>query len=156
MPRLFVFEAVWRLPADPDTVYRALAASEDYHRWWPQIVESARLDHESGRLTAKSALPYRLRMVVRREIEDAATRNLRAALTGDLDGWSSWRVVPDGPGSLAVYDQQVVVSARFLGLLAQLAPWPLRWNHQVMMRDGERGLRRYLAATATPGAGEPR
>jgi hypothetical protein len=141
----FVFDAVWELPADADTVFRVLAKAEDYSRWWPEVRVSDRIDEDSGVLVCRSVLPYSLRMLARREVEDPVSRTLRAALSGDLVGFSSWRVEAAGPlASRALFDQEVSTSGWPLAVASRIGPGLLRWNHHWMMAGGERGLRRYL------------
>lgn len=142
----YVFRSEWRLGVSPDTVYAALVDVAAYPTWWPQVRAARQLDDRSGELRCRSLLPYDLVFVARREIEDAEGRILRARLHGDLNGTSQWTIGPLGEGgTLAVFDEDVTVGkslVRAAGLLARPA---LRFNHDLMMRSGEHGLRRHLA-----------
>ncbi len=157
MAAAFVFDATWTIAAPAQAVYEVLAAPDDYPRWWPQIRWARRIDADSGELSARSRLPYSLRMTVRREVEDPGTLTLRAALTGDLVGFSRWQVRPaaggtgpDGrPSTTATFRQEVDVTGAALRIAASLAPAVLRWNHSAMMAAGEQGLRRYLTDPAS-------
>jgi hypothetical protein len=93
----------------------------------------------------RSVLPYTLHLVLTREVEDAATRTLRVGIGGDLDGWASFDLaVGAGTGTVARYRQEVTVTARHLGRAAPVVEPLLRFNHDWMMRSGERGLAAYL------------
>ena len=142
----YVFRSTWRLPAARADVYRALVDVDSYPRWWPQVRAARRLDDTSGELRCRSLLPYELGFVVRREIEDAAAGILRAELTGDLTGWSQWTVTEDGTGTVAVFDEDVRVGNAMLRAAGRLVRPVLAFNHGAMMRAGEWGLRRHLAA----------
>ena len=145
MSARYVFRSVWRLAASPDEVYAALRDVAGYPAWWPQVRSVRQLDDESGEVRCRSLLPYDLVFAIRREIEDPAGRVLRAHQVGDLEGWSQWSVTAAAGGATAVFDEDVIVRkplVRRAGLLARPA---LRFNHGVMMREGERGLRRHLA-----------
>jgi hypothetical protein len=110
------------------------------------VRETVQLSQTSGQLRCRSLLPYDLVMVLAREIEDPVARVLRARLDGDLRGSSQWTVSADGDGTLAVFDEDVVVAKSAVRLAGRLARPVLTFNHDRMMRSGERGLRRHLGA----------
>ncbi len=139
----YVFRATWHLDGDADRVYQALSDVPSYPRWWPQVRAARWLDETSGELTCRSTLPYDLMMVAERLIEDPDGRVLRVRLTGDLVGWSQWRIDAD---ATAHFDQDVVVSKGLVRAAGLLARPILKLNHAAMMAGGERGLRAYLNA----------
>jgi hypothetical protein len=141
----FRFRSVWRIDAEPDQVYAWLADVAGYPSWWPQVHAARQLDDGSGEVRCRSLLPYDLVFVIHREIEDPEARILRASLDGDLAGWSQWHIVSDGTGSVAVFDEDVVVRKALIRLAAPMARPALRFNHDRMMRAGERGLREHLS-----------
>ncbi|HEV7203566.1 MAG TPA: SRPBCC family protein [Jatrophihabitans sp.] len=141
----YVFRSVWRVAASPQHVYDILADVEGYPRWWPQVRSTRRLDDTSGELTCRSLLPYDLTFVMRREVEDRDARVLRARLEGDLVGTSQWTITADGPTTQAVFDEQVDVGIERLRAAGRLLGPALRFNHDHMMRSGEKGLRKHLA-----------
>ena len=85
---------------------------------------------------------------------------LRARLEGDLCGQSEWGRIgtdgtngTDGLGATAVFVEDVEVAKPMLRRLGRLARPLLRANHDLMMRSGEAGLRRYLAAVSSSTTG---
>ena len=140
----YQFRSEWRLPAGPDDVYAVLADVETYPDWWPQVRRTRRIDATSGEVVCRSLLPYDVTFVMRREVEDPAGRVLRARLEGDLAGSSQWTVTADGAGALAVFDEDVEVGKAMLRAAGRLLRPALRFNHDLMMRSGEKGLRAYL------------
>jgi Polyketide cyclase / dehydrase and lipid transport len=149
------FTSTWRLPAEPDAVYAALADVPGYPQWWHQVRSARQLDEQSGELRCRSLLPYDLVFVARQVLADPVARVLRASLDGDLSGQSEWRIIADGAGATAVFVEHVEVAKPMLRRLGLLARPLLRANHDLMMRSGEAGLRRHLAAvgSATGGTG---
>jgi hypothetical protein len=140
----YVFRSEWQLAVSADAVYSALRDVAGYPAWWPQVRSVRQLDDETGEVRCRSLLPYDLVFAIRRDVEDPAALVLRAHQTGDLEGWSQWSITAAAGGAIVVFDEDVVVRkplVRRAGLLARPA---LRFNHAVMMRDGERGLRRHL------------
>lgn len=90
-------------------------------------------------------LPYSLEFLMDRQDDDPEMGVLCASLSGDLKGFSSWKVEADGDGCRLVYDQEVEVQKKLLRTLAPVARPLLRLNHGLMMWRGERGLRSWLA-----------
>lgn len=138
------FRSEWHLAAGPDEVYQALVDVEGYPTWWPQVVAARWLDDSSGEVRCRSLLPYELVFVARRVVEDPVKRILRAHLDGDLTGTSEWTVRANGSGTVAVFDEDVDVRKRLARLAGRVARPALTFNHDRMMRSGEKGLRRHL------------
>jgi hypothetical protein len=86
-----------------------------------------------------------------REVEDGEEHVLAARLDGDLVGTSRWTVTADGTGCLAVFDEDVEVGKGALRAVGRLARPALRFNHDLMMRAGEKGLRRMLTGEIRSG-----
>ncbi|MDT4938540.1 MAG: hypothetical protein QOG80_2211 [Pseudonocardiales bacterium] len=141
----YVFQSKWRLPASPDAVYAALRDVPNYPQWWHEVRETVEISSNSGRVRCRSLLPYDLVMVLTREVEDPDARVLRARLDGDLIGMSEWTIAADGSGSIAVFDEDVVVGKAAVRAAGRIVRPALKFNHDRMMRSGERGLRKYLA-----------
>jgi hypothetical protein len=141
MSQRYVFHTEWRPARTPDEIYTVLRDVASYPWWWPQVRSVRQLSETSGEVRCRSLLPYELVFVLSREIEDPHRRVLSARQTGDLDGTSRWTVRDDGT---AVFDEDVVVRKALLRVAGRLARPALRLNHDLMMRDGERGLGNYL------------
>jgi hypothetical protein len=140
----FVFHSEWRVAADPDAVYTALANVEAYPSWWPQVKSARWLDDGFGEMRCRAKLPRDLVFRARWVVEDPDNRELKAELEGDLIGSSQWQIEPDGAGTVAVFDQAVDVRRRLLRLAATVGRPALRFNQEAMMRGGEKGLRGLL------------
>lgn len=125
-----------------------LAAVGEYPTWWPQVRSVDRVAEDSAAVIVRSVLPYTLRLVLTREVEDRRTGVLRVAVEGDLRGHAQWTLGPaqDGAGTLAEFTEEVDVAGAMARVARPAAPL-LRANHGAMMRAGERGLARLLAAT---------
>lgn len=141
-PGRFVFHSVWDLDVAPATLLDLLADLETYPRWWPQVRRVERLDAARAAVTIRSVLPVRLHLVLTREVEDRAAGVLRVRLTGDLDGYAVWRVVPVGAGCRLDYEQVVDLRHPLLRHVVRLpaARALLRANHAAMMRSVGAGL----------------
>lgn len=144
MPHRYRFRSEWRVRAGADAVYAALADVESYPSWWRQVRRARWLDDRSGEITCRSLLPYDLTFVIARDREDPVERVLRGTLTGDLNGSSQWTITADGDAAVAVFDEDVTVGRRMLRAAGVVARPALTFNHGLMMRSGEAGLRAHL------------
>ncbi|MFM9614249.1 SRPBCC family protein [Streptomyces niveiscabiei] len=140
------FRSLWRLPAPVDVVYGALERAEEYPRWWPQVRSVTRIDDTSGLVRIRATLPYTLTFTAREVRRDPRAGVLEISMTGDLEGWARWTLEARDGGTLAAYEQVVVVNKPLLRLLAVPGRPVFRLNHRLMMRGGRRGLVRALRA----------
>lgn len=145
------FRSVWTVRASADTVFDVLADLGNYPAWWSEVRTVQRAGHDCAELACRSLLPYTLVFRATHDRKDPAGGVLRARLTGDLEGYCGWVIRPDGAGhhvtghTRMVWDQRVTVRGALLRAVAPVARPLLRFNHELMMRSGERGLRAYLA-----------
>ena len=142
----YVFRSHWLVPVPVPTVFDTLAKLDEYPTWWKQVRSARPIDEVTCEIEVRSALPYSLRMTAHHSRKDPAAGVLEARLTGDLVGHSRWTVrdSPDGRGTVLEFGEEVEVQRPLLRKLAFVRP-ALRANHALMMRAGERGLRRHLA-----------
>ena len=146
-PTFYRFRSEWELEAPRARVFDVLREGENYERWWPQVKRSARLGDGSYELVARSFLPYELHMVLTESTLDEGAGVLEANLDGDLEGFSRWTLLERGRKTIATFDQEVVTHKPLLNTLSPVVKPLLRYNHTVMMRQGEQGLRRYLSSS---------
>jgi hypothetical protein len=138
------FRSAWQVDADDDAVFEVLADFASYPRWWRQIRSVERIDDDTASVLCRSALPYALRLRAQRTCEDRERGALEVRLTGDLDGWSRWTLLPAGRRTTLVYEQEVVVHGRMLRWAGLVGRPVLRLNHAWMMRCGRLGLDRWM------------
>lgn len=141
----YQFRSEWRLSAPPADVFRALAELDDYPTWWPEVRAVRWLSADARRLVCRSLLPYDLNFTVCRPKRDQHAGILQARLDGDLEGTSRWTITASLGGTLAVFDEEVVVNKSLLRRLAPIARSAFAGNHRLMMNHGRRGLTAYLA-----------
>lgn len=139
------FHSEWRLDAPPDAVFRALAEIDDYPAWWPEVRAVHGLPGDARRLVCRSLLPYDLVFTVRQSRRDRRAGILEATLDGDLKGFSRWTLTASPDGTVAGFDEQVVVHKRLLRRLSLIGRPAFAANHRLMMSHGRRGLTAYLA-----------
>ncbi|MEU8892093.1 SRPBCC family protein [Streptomyces sp. NPDC048442] len=139
------FRSVWELPAPPKDVYTLLERAEDYPRWWPQVREVTAVDDRTGTARFRSFLPYDLLVTAHALRRDPVASVLEIGMTGDLEGWVRWTILPYGTGTRAHYEQVVDVHKPLLRRLAVPGRPVFLANHALMMRAGRRGAAAALA-----------
>lgn len=133
------------MPARADDAYAVLQKVGDYPAWWLEVRTVRQLGEDFCEIRCRSVLPYELVFTSRQARRDPIARVLEAHLSGDLEGFSRWTIVPSDSGSDLVFDEEVIVTKSLLRRLAVVARPAFKANHALMMRHGERGLRAYLA-----------
>ncbi len=103
-----------------------------------------------NRFTWATALPYDLAFVM--TVADMQPmRRIEGHAAGELEGTGVWTLTRSDVGAdgltIARYDWQVDVTKPWMHRLAPLLTPVFAWNHGVVMRRGEQGLRRHLELT---------
>lgn len=151
--REYQFSTIWRIKAPLQAVWDAIFHPDNWHCWWKsvkQVIEMEKGD-VSGvgalhRYTWKGALPYRLTFNMRvLNIQPMLT--LEGEASGEVEGKGKWHFTHDGTYTIVRYDWHVRTNTWWMNLLAPLVHPLLRWNHDVVMREGAKGLSHLLGAS---------
>ena len=139
------FQSEWRLDASHERVFEALKDLEGYVAWWPEVKAVKRIAEGRFEVVARATLPYELRFISSQSVLDENKGILEAGLRGDLNGFTRWTLLQREGSTVAVFDEEVHTGKRLLNVLAPVARPAFRYNHTLMMRHGQEGLRRLLA-----------
>jgi uncharacterized protein YndB with AHSA1/START domain len=151
----YEIESRWRVAGAIDDVYGVLTDAESLPRWWPEAYASVTVVAEGaadgvGRVTAittRGLLPYDVRWRVE-VLETRRPELIRIAASGDVIGRGEWRLSQAGDNVDLAYLWQVRVGKPWMQRLEFLLKPVFVWNHNWVMRRGERGLRAELARRA--------
>jgi hypothetical protein len=143
----YVFRSHWLVDAPAPRVFDTLAKLDEYPDWWPQVRSTRPIDEQTCEVEVRSTLPYSLRMTAHHSRKDPAAGVLEARLTGDLVGHSRWTLTSGPHGTVLEFGEEVELRRPLLRGLSFARP-AFRINHALMMRAGERGLRRHLGMNA--------
>ena len=139
------FRSAWSIDADPGDLFDALNDVMEYARWWPEVKEVVDLGDDAYVIVARSFLPYKLRFNAKPGVIDRDAGILETLMTGDLEGYSRWRLAPEGAGTRVVFEERVEANKKLLRRLALVGrPWFIA-NHALMMRHARRGMGVYMA-----------
>ncbi|MBV9216725.1 MAG: SRPBCC family protein [Acidobacteria bacterium] len=147
----YEFLTVWDIDASILEVWDAIHDTGAWPTWWKGVVEVTELkagDAEGvgalHRTVWKSALPYKLEFdseVVRIEKPDLI--EIRAI--GELQGTGIWTLSEiSGSRTRVEYDWRVDTTKKWMNAIAPVARPFFKWNHDVIMRWGQEGIKRLL------------
>jgi len=154
----FSLETVWRIPARPDLVWLYLADSEKWPQWWSYVesVEEITAGERSGIGNIRNyhwstCLPYSLFLTME-SIEIIPYRRLAVEVKGDLQGTGFCELRSNKLCQLTqvTFFWDVEVCKPWLKLLAIIAKPVFIWNHNRVMKQGERGLIRRINSNRLP------
>ena len=183
MPGLYILPSCWLLDAGPEEIWAVVASSDmSWPRWWPGCTledlstssggpvpaaaegpgGDALLLSATARLQFRAALGYRLAITVR-PTRAEFPEIIEFDAGGDLAGCGRIRLEPGPREGLTrmLIDWRVTPTRRWMRLLTPVARPAFTAAHGLLMRRGEKGLRRELQRQAglrgRPGthAGEP-
>ena len=153
--REYKFVTVWKTDAPLEKVWNEIYHSERWPEWCRGVEEvvEIRKGDELGvgsirRYTWKSALPYRLSFESETVRVEPMTL-LEGIASGELDGRGVWKLHSEGGHTTVVYDWRVKTSKAWMNFLAPIAEPIFKWNHDVVMGWGAKGLAHRLGAAVT-------
>ncbi len=146
--RTYHFLEHWHVNAPIETVWPIIRDVSGYPRWWKEFVETRKRNDLDGVgavvwVHAKSSLPYHMYFEVE-AVRQEPPRIAAVRVRGDLNGQMHWTLEPDGQATRLTFEETVITGKALLTLLAPLLKPLFAWNHEIMMRNGEQGLRRLL------------
>ncbi|MBI4115977.1 MAG: SRPBCC family protein [Candidatus Omnitrophica bacterium] len=146
----YSFVTLWQIEAPIEQVWEEIYHSQRWPRWWKGLesVIEIRPGDEQGlgairRYTWEARLPHSLVF----DLETTRVEPLRCLegiASGDLDGKGSWRFQEEEGRTLLRYDWNVKTTKPWMNFLAPVARPLFEWNHNLIMRWGEQGLRSLL------------
>jgi hypothetical protein len=142
----------WAFDAPIEAVWRELIAPEVWPSWWRAVarVEVLASGDERGvgalrRMTWRTALPYTLTFDMR-TMRIVPMTTIEGRAEGELDGLGRWTLAPAGARTVVRYDWMVEITQPWMRIVAPVARPVFAWNHGIVMRWGQDGLSRRLAA----------
>ena len=145
----------WRVPGRIDDVYAVLTDAPGLPRWWPEAYSEVREiapGDETGRgrvsaIVTRGFLPYAVRWQI--TVTEARRPDLiRIDAAGDVEGVGEWRLRQDDGAVALAYDWRVRVGKPWMRRFERLLKPLFVWNHDYVMRRGEKGLAAELGRRA--------
>jgi len=147
----YEFITRWQIAAPIEPVFELLRDSAAYPSWWKGVKRVELLKTGNGvgdisRFTWRSVLPYSLSF----DLEVTRVERpfvIEGRASGELEGVGIWTLSTPEAGRTAVrYDWRVRTTKAWMNALGPLPRPAFMWNHDVVMRQGARGLANVLGA----------
>lgn len=146
----YTFSTIWRVEASISEVWDILCHPDQWPQWWrslEQIVELKKGDIQGigalHRYTWKGVLPYRITFDIH-VLKILPFCLLEGAASGAVEGRGVWSIYDNGVDTIVRYDWNIRTNTRWMNYMAPLAAPIFRWNHDMVMREGAKGLARKL------------
>lgn len=146
------FTNVWMVSHAPGDVFAALTDLVEYPQWWWGFRSATRIDEETVDLVLKSALPYSLEVRERFAVLEPENHHATVEMRGDLAGHFDFRVTGAGRGSRVDFVLECTAERKLLRVLAPMARFAYRQNHEIVMRRGLTALERRIKTPGTANA----
>jgi hypothetical protein len=148
----YSFETVWKVKAPIEDVWQLIYKQEKWPEWWKGVlnVETLEEGNENNlgkkmRLTWKSILPYELKFdMVSTNIQKPFV--LEGLAYGELQGEGKWIFKEDGGITTLQYNWDVNTTKKWMNYLGLILKPIFKWNHNVVMRWGAKGMAKKLNA----------
>jgi uncharacterized protein YndB with AHSA1/START domain len=143
------FAEQWFVDAPIEDVWPIIRKVANYPSWWMEFVEATKCNDIDGpggivAVHVKAALPYHMYFEIE-AVGEEPPRIAEVRVRGDLIGSMKWTLVPEGSGTRLFFEETVTTGKKLLNALAPLFKPLFAWNHEIMMKHGQQGLRRLLA-----------
>jgi hypothetical protein len=150
----YSFVTTWALTAPIDAVWDAIHDTESWPSWWRGVKVAEHVHGGDGagdgvgsvhRYVWRSRLPYDIEFRMRTtRIE--APHLLEGEADGDLRGTGRWRLWTGAGATAVTYEWDVETTIAWMNALAPVGRPVFHWSHDVVMRNGGRGLAERLGA----------
>lgn len=148
----YSFITIWKLKAPIQAVWQVIYEQEKWPEWWKGVVKVETLEKgdendigKKMRLTWKSFLPYELKFdSISTKIEPPFF--MEGLAYGELTGAGKWYFKEEGGITTVQYNWNVNTSKKWMNVLAPILKPLFKWNHNIVMRWGAKGLAKKLNA----------
>ncbi len=147
----YTFVTIWRFRAPIERVWQAIQDYRAWPAWWPAVERARQIAPgdaegigEIAEFTFRTRLPYRVRFLMT-TTRIHAPYEMDGSAVGELEGTGRWRLRAEGEETVVRYLWDVRTTRWWMNLLAPFARSAFAWNHDQVMRSGQRGLARRLA-----------
>ncbi len=134
------FVSYWRVRGPIRLVYDILKDGERYSQWWcPAYVSTRKVGDKKVQSLVRAKLPYTLDFNTELVREDPP-HELEIRATGELAGRGLWRLEENSGDVVVTFYWDVRAEKTLVKLLSPLLKPLFRWNHDWVMKVGEKGL----------------
>ena len=134
------FVTHWRVRGPIQKVYEILRDGPGYFRWWrPAYVRSEEVGPKKVESLVRAKLPYTLRFTTE-VVRERPPDEFEIRATGELSGTGLWKLRQSGETTEIDFFWDVRAEKALVRWLSPVFKPLFRWNHDWVMKMGERGL----------------
>lgn len=134
------FTSHWKVHGPIRVVYDILKDGERYDRWWkPAYVKTDVVGTQKVRALVRAKLPYTLDFTTELVREDPP-KEIEIRALGELAGRGLWTLKEVGDEVAITFYWDVRAEKPLVRFLSPVLKPLFRWNHDWVMKTGEKGL----------------
>ncbi|MES2430293.1 MAG: SRPBCC family protein [Bacteroidota bacterium] len=149
--RSYSFVTIWKLRSSLQEVWHIIYEQEKWPEWWKGVLKVEVLEEgdendigKRMRLTWRSILPYNLVFdIISSNIEEPFFME-GVAYSGELQGKGLWHFKEEDGITTVQYNWDVKTTKKWMNIFAPLLRPLFKWNHDVVMKWGAKGLAKKL------------
>ena len=153
----YSFVTHWQLKASLQEVWDSIYESLQWPQWWRGVVSVKEVQpndetglHGTRQYTWKSFLPYQLQFNLQLT-EKEPLKRLKGIATGELEGTGEWSF-SEKDGIVDIhYHWNIVTRKKWMNWFAFILKPVFKFNHNVVMHWGGKGLAKKLGTTLLKG-----
>jgi uncharacterized protein YndB with AHSA1/START domain len=146
------FETVWKIKAPVEQVWNTIYNSDEWPDWWRGMLKVKKVREENAEKTGGIkeytwgfTLTYKLSFKMETVRYDYM-HQLEGRAWGDLEGRGLWTFTQQGDTTTVVYYWNVQTNKKWMNQMAWLLKPVFKFNHDLIMRWGAKGLTKRLDA----------
>jgi uncharacterized protein YndB with AHSA1/START domain len=148
----YAFVTKWQIRAPVERVWDAIYESTEWPHWWKGAVDVHVLQkgdedglNEVRSYTWKSVLPYKLSFQMKLT-QKHPPKYMRGEAVGELEGLGEWFLEQHEDITHVQYNWDVFTNKKWMNHLSFILKPLFKYNHNIVMRRGARGLAKKLNA----------
>lgn len=144
----YSFVTHWRIKGPIRTVFAILKDGKNYAKWWrPAYVSSEEVSPNRVLSLVRARLPYTLTFVTE-PVREIPPHEFEILAAGELAGTGLWRLEESGDWVDIDFLWNVRAEKPLVRWLSLFLKPLFKWNHDWVMRAGERGLQGVLESAS--------
>ncbi len=150
------FVTHWRVRGPIQLVYDILKDGEGYSRWWrPAYVSTTSTGDKKIRALVRARLPYTLDFATE-PVRENPPFEFEIRSTGELSGRGLWKLRQEGEMTAVDFFWDVRAEKPLVKLLSPILKPLFKWNHDWVMKVGEKGLQQEIEHRSSLRLGRPK
>ena len=138
------FVTHWKIKGSPERIFEILQDGARYSEWWtPAYTRTRRIGDKEVEAVVRARVPYSLTFTTV-QVRERLPLELEIRSKGELEGTGLWKLQAAGEFTQVDFYWDVRTNKPWVRRLSFLLKPLFRWNHDWVMKTGEKCLQREL------------